>query len=125
MYSFLLLSSLAILGGCSKNVDRSGVPGEYKATHADGIETLELHGDGTYTNRFRTLNGAETASSGKWGFEPYFGESKVEVYNFSSHFPNPFQTGASNSLLGIEKDWGHIRLYYSYDRDEYYSKTGN
>ena len=102
--------------------DRSQVIGTYEARHQNGVETLELHSDGTYTHRFKRSNGTETVYSASWKLDPYGGEPKVFVDNFAQHFPGNSQTAPIGTLLGVEKKWGRIRLYLSYDRDEYYTE---
>ena|ERR1700734_3762943 len=120
---FLMLSSILALFGCSKKVERSEVPGNYQTDHQNGVETIELMADGTYTQHFKGRDGTDVRSSDTWEFEPYNGEPKIALHNFRSHFLQSSEKTADVTLLGIEKDWGRIRLYLSYDRDEYYSQT--
>jgi hypothetical protein len=119
----LVLICLVALLGCSKVTDRSQVIGTYEAHHQNGVETLQLRADGTYTHRFKGADGIETVYSSKWEFEPYYGEPKVSLNNFPYHFPpNSQKELAGITLLGIEKDWGRVRLYLNYDRGQYYSE---
>jgi hypothetical protein len=118
------LSSLVALFGCSKKVERSQVLGEYEVEHQNGVETIELRSNGTYTQIFKRKDGTEATVTDTWDFEPYNGEPKVALHNFSAHFSQSPEKGADVTLLGIEKDWGRIRLYLSYDRDDYYSRDG-
>jgi hypothetical protein len=119
---FLVLLSFA-LSGCSQKVERSEVLGDYQTEHQIGVETIELGADGTYTQHFKQKDGTDTIISDRWEFEPYNGEPKVALHDFRAHFPeDPEKTDVT--LLGIEKTWGRLRLYLSYDRDEYYSQAG-
>jgi hypothetical protein len=120
---FSVLSSLVALFGCSKKVERSQVLGVYKVDHQSGIETIELRSNGTYSQIFKRKDGTEATVTDTWDFEPYNGEPKVALHNFSAHFPQSPEKGADVSLLGVEKDWGRVRLYLSYDRDDYYSQA--
>ena len=118
----LPLMCLLFFFGCSKVTDSSQVIGTYEAHHQNGVETLQLRPDGTYINHFKAVNGTEATNSGKWQFEPYYGEPKVSLNDFSQHFPpNSHKDTIGITLLGIEKKWGRVRLYLSYDRDEYYT----
>jgi hypothetical protein len=125
--SFVLLSiSFVVLSGCSNVTNRSEVIGTYISRHQGNVETLELHPDGTYTVRFKGAGGPDSIYSDKWNFEPYYGEPKVSLQNFSDHFPQSSPRQATGiTLLGIERAWGKIRLYRNYDRDEYFSKESN
>jgi len=117
-----VLSSLVTLFACSKKVERSQVLGDYEAKHQNGVETIELRSNGTYTQLFKRKDGTEAKVTDTWDFEPYNGEPKVALHNFSAHFPQSPEKGADVTLLGIEKDWGRVRLYLSYDRNDYYSQ---
>jgi hypothetical protein len=120
--AFLLpLTCLAMLLGCSKVNNSSEIVGKYEAHHQNGVETLELRSDGTYTHQFKSSNGNETVYSASWKLDPCGGESKVFLDHFAQHFPGSSQTGPIGTLLGVEKRWGRIRLYLSYDRDQYYT----
>ena len=102
---------------------RSEVTGTYVARPQGGVETLELRPDGTYTVHFKVAGAPESRYSDKWDFEPYGGESKVSLQNFPDHFSRDSREPTTGiTLLGIERDWGRIRLYKNYDRAEYYSK---
>lgn len=121
-----LMTCLALLLGCSKVTDSSQVTGTYEARHQNGVETLELRPDETYTHSFKAVDGTETAYSGKWQFEPYYGEPTVSLNEFSDYFPpGPPKKAIGITLLGVEKDWGQVRLYLSYDRDEYYTRVSH
>ena len=122
---FLLLNCLALLLGCSNVTGSSQVIDTYEAHHQNGVETLELHSDGTYAHHFKPSNGTETTYSASWKFEPYGGEAKVFLDNFARHFPGNSQLGPIGTLLGVEKKWGRVRLYLSYDRDQYYTKRAS
>src|SRR5277367_773815 len=120
-YSHLLLLLFAVMGaGCSKITDSSQILGVYQARQSDGVETIELRVDGTYIHRFNRSTGTATDEySATWKLEPYGGEPKVFLDNFKPSFPNAPNPGPIGTLLGIEKKWGQIRLYLSYDRDQY------
>lgn len=114
--------------GCSRKVtDRSQVIGRYEAHPTNGIEVLHLKPDGTYIESFKALTGIETTFSGRWEFEPYYGQPKVSLQDFPNRFSeNSHKDLKSITLLGIEYGWdGKLRLYFSYDRDEYLSKKTN
>jgi hypothetical protein len=96
--------------------------GSYEAHHNLGVEKLELRSGGTYTHRFKPSDGGEKVYSSTWKFEPYDGEPKAELDNFVQYFPGSHQDGPIGTFLGIEKKWGRIRLYLSYDRDQFYTK---
>lgn len=120
-YLRVLFLFLAI-AGCSKITDKSQVVGVYEARHSIGIERLELRLDGTYFYEFRPSSGMAIKYSGVWRLDPYGGEPKVFLDNFSSHFPDAPDSGPIGTLLGVERRWGQMRLYLSYDRDEYYTR---
>lgn len=120
LFSMLLLFALS---GCSKKVERSQVLGEYQTEHQNGVETIVLRGDGTYTQHFKQKDGTDTIISDHWEFEPYSGEPRIALHNFKAHFPRSSEKEADVTLLGIEKKSGRLRLYLSYDRDEYFSQT--
>jgi hypothetical protein len=120
---FSVLSSALILFGCSKKVERSQLLGNYQATHQSGVEMIELKSDGRYTHQFKRKDSTETTASDIWEFEPYDGEPKVALHNFKAYFPQSPENGTDITLLGVEKHWGKIRLYVSYDRYEYYSQN--
>jgi len=83
---------------------------------------LELKPGGDYTLSFKDTKGVESITAGRWKFEPFEGEPKVAVENFSSHLPNFASQREGVVLLGVQRNWGTIRLYASYSPDEYYSK---
>ena len=118
----LAVVSSALLFGCSKPVGPSDIPGVYEATLPTGFETLELKPDGEYVQHFKGKQGVESTVGGKWEFEPYGGEPKVAMHNFSSHFPDSSPDKVYILLLGADRSWGRIRLYYSYNLDQYYSR---
>lgn len=110
---------IVALGACSNEVKPSQISGRYEAHHDNGFETLDLHPDGTYTHEFMARDGTKSTSSDRWKFEPFEGEPKVALYDFTPRFPHS-QSG--DVLLGVEKARGRIRLYRSYDLDQYYAK---
>jgi hypothetical protein len=117
-----LLICFSILSGCSKVTSSSELVGKYEAHHENGVETLELHANGTYTHNFKPLSGKEALYSSTWRLDPYGGEPKVFLDNFVQDFPGSLQTDPVGTLVGVEKRWGRIRLYVSYDRGFYYTK---
>lgn len=123
-YSRLFLLLFAVLvAGCSKITDSSQIVGVYQARHPEAVETIELRADGTYIYHFNRSTGtAAEEYSATWKLEPYGGEPKVFLDNFKPRFPNAPNPGPIGTLLGIEKRWGQIRLYLSYDRDQYYTR---
>jgi hypothetical protein len=120
--SLSVVLAITMICGCSKTVERSDVVGAYVASHAGGSERIELKADGTYIYKFKPFEGHERSNTDKWEFTVLDKEQKVVLYNFYSHFP-PASPGGQVQLLGAEKHWGQFRLYVSYDRDQYYSKT--
>jgi hypothetical protein len=114
-----------LASGCSKPLTTSEIPGVYKASFPTGLETLELKASGEYIQYFKATQGAESKATGKWEFEPFEGEPKVAIHDFSSHFPDSSPDKVSIVLLGVDRSWGKVRLYVSYDRDQYYSKKPN
>lgn len=120
---FPILICFSLLIGCSKVSNSSELVGKYEAHHENGVETLELHADGTYTHNFKPWSGKEAQYSSTWKLDPYGGEPKVFLDNFVQDFPGSSQTGPIGTLVGVEKSWGRIRLYVSYDRGLYYTKT--
>jgi hypothetical protein len=126
-YSQLLFLLFTVMvAGCSKISDGSQLVGVYQARHPDGVETIELRADGTYTYRFNGSTKTATEEySATWKLEPYGGESKVSLDNFKPRFPNAPNPGPIATLLGVEKKWGQMRLYLSYDRDQYYTRKPN
>jgi len=125
--SVFLLVFYSMLVGCSARPNREDVVGVYEALDHGNRETLRFNADGTYIQRFESSGAKELISSNKWEFEPYGGEPKVAVFDFSSHFPGRTHkiADSSISLLGVEKSWRGIRLYLSYDSDLYYKKVGD
>jgi hypothetical protein len=119
---FSVLLSIVVPFGCSKEVERPQVLGTYRAEHQNGVETIELRADGTYTQHFKQKDGPDTTISDHWEFEPYNGEPKVALHNFRTRFSQSPEKDSDITLLGIEKDWGQLHLYLSYDRGEYYSR---
>jgi hypothetical protein len=119
----LLLGIVGFLSGCSQVATGSKLVGSYSAHHNNGFETLELRSDGTYSHRFKSLDGTEKVYSSTWSFQPYGGETKVELDNFVQYFPRSHQGGPIGTLLGVEKRWGRIRLYLSYDRGQFYAQS--
>ncbi len=93
----------------------------YEAHHRNGTEILELRSDGTYTQYFTASDGMKSTFSNKWRFEPFNGEPKVALQDFTSHFPESQK--ADVVLLGADRDGGRMRLYRSYDLDQYYIKA--
>jgi len=71
-------------------------------------------------HEFTATNGTKSTSSVRWKWEPFEGEPKVALYDFTPRFPRSQSGGVV--LLGVEKAWGRIRLYRSYDLDQYYAK---
>jgi len=108
------------LGACCNEVNPSQISGRYATRHQNGFETLDLHPDGTYMHEFTATNGTKSTSSVRWKWEPFEGEPKVALYDFTPRFPRSQSGGVV--LLGVEKAWGRIRLYRSYDLDQYYAK---
>jgi hypothetical protein len=107
--------------GCSKEIDPSRLAGTYEAHHRNGSEIIELRSDGSYTQHFTAPDGMKSTYSNNWRFESFHGEPKIALQGFTSHFPE--SKNADIVLLGVEKDWGRIRLYRSYDLDQYYVKS--
>jgi len=116
------LTCAVVLLGCSEVIDRSQMIGSYEARHQNGVEILTLRPDDTYILKFSAVDSSESTSSGKWEFEPFEGEPKVALHNFSSHLFKQPQVKADLSLLDIENRWGRIRLFVSHDLDQYYLK---
>ena len=116
----VLMVGLFGLCACSKKIDLSRLAGRFEASHENGFETIELRQDGSYTHYFRASAGANTIYSNSWKAEPFEGEPKVALRGFTPHFPDA--QGGDNALLDVEKDWGYIRLYRSFDLDQYYQK---
>ena len=106
---------------CSKRINPSEVAGTYEAHHQNGIETLRLRPDGSYVHEFKGMDGTTLNHSSRWKFEPFNGEPKVALYDFTPHFPVSQKRG-DILLIDVEKDWGRIRLYLSYDLGQYYVK---
>jgi hypothetical protein len=121
----LALVCLAFLSGCSRSVAPSDIPGVYEATLPSGSEILKLKPSGVYTQQMKGEHGIELAATGQWEFEPYQGEPKIAIHNFSAHFPGSSPQKVDIFLLGAEKSWGRVRLYVNYDLGQYYSKTSN
>ena len=117
----LMLVCLAGFWACSNKIDPSQIAGRYEARHQNGRETLDLRSDGTYAHEFIAANGTKSMSSNKWRFEPFEGEPKVALYDFTPEFPES-QRG-NIVLLDVEKTLGRLRLYRSYDLDQYYLRN--
>ena len=102
--------------------DREEVVGIYDAHHAEGAEVLELDADGTYIDHFIGTDGSKADCSGRWRFDADGGEPKVDLEQFVQHFPESYRKGPIGTLLGAEKKSGQVRLYLSYDRNQFYSR---
>jgi hypothetical protein len=120
----VLIVMLVLILACSKRINPSEVAGTYEAHHQNGVETLQLRPDGSYLHEFKSANGTTSDHSGRWKFEPFDGEPKVALYDFSSHFPVSQKRG-DILLLDVERDWGRVRLYLSYDLGQYYVNVGS
>jgi hypothetical protein len=68
-------------------------------------------------------NGSEVETSANWKLDPYRGEPKVFLEHFTQHFPGSSQPSPIDTLLGVERKRRRIRLYLSYDRDLFYTKS--
>jgi len=115
-----VLFCLMGLCACSKKIDPSKLVGRYEAHSSNGLETIELWPNGTYTQHFTGADGVKSTYSNTWNFEPFEGEPKVALRDFTSHFPESQK--ADVALLSVQRDWGRIRLYRSYALDQYYVK---
>jgi len=118
---FVVMFSAFVLG-CTKVTNSSELVGKYEAHHRNGVETLELRADGTYVSEFKSSDGKEMRYSSSLKLGPDGWEPKVFFDNFVQHFPGT-QESPIGTLVGIENRGGKIRLYVSYDRDLYYTKT--
>lgn len=120
--AILIMMPMCLAGfwACSTKIDPSQIAGRYEARHRNGSERLDLRSDGTYSHEFIAANGTKSTSSNKWRFEAFEREPKVALFDFTPGFPGS-QSG-DPILLGVEKAWGRIRLYRSYDLDQYYVK---
>jgi|HubBroStandDraft_5_1064220.scaffolds.fasta_scaffold240688_2 hypothetical protein len=116
-----MIFCLAELCACSKEVDPSRLAGTYEAHHRNGTEIIELSADGTYTHKFVASDGVNSTYSNNWKFERFDGEPKIALEGFTSHFPESEKSDVV--LLGVERNWGRIRLYRSYALDQYYAKS--
>jgi len=116
-----VLLCLIELCACSKEVDGSKVSGTYEARHRNGVEIIELRPDGTYTQYFTAPDGMKSTFSNNWRFERFDGEPKLALQGFTSHFPEAQK--ADVILLDVDRDGGRMRLYRSYDLDQYYLKA--
>src|SRR3981081_2363278 len=90
---FLVLS-VASLVGCSRDLPHSRFVAVYEIEHENGVETLQLLGDGTHTHRFKRTDGSESVSSGKWDIAKVGGKQSILVHNFTPHFSNRSQVAA-------------------------------
>ena len=115
---------LTVMSACAKHVDQSEIAGTYEAHHQNGSEILQLRSNGLYVHEFKAANGVVSTNSNRWRFEPFNDESKVALYNFTSHFPVSSKRG-DIVLLDAAKDWRRVRLYISYDLDQYYKKVSD
>ncbi len=113
--------------GCSNITNASQVHGTYEANHQNGAEMLQLKSDGTYIDTFKASDKADTTTcTGVWEFEPYGGEPQVVLHNFCPHFSRDSEAPiGGTTLLGIERNWGSMRLYLNYDRNQYYSRKSS
>ena len=118
-------ATLCLIGlcACSTEIDPSKLTGSYEAHTSAGVETVQLNSNGTYTQYFTTATGTKSTYSGTWKFEPFGGEPKIALRDFASHFTH--SPRADVVLLSVQKDWGRVRLYRSYDLDQYYVKASS
>lgn len=116
---FFVVLTVAFSVGCSRNLPRSRFVAVYEIEHEDGVETLQLLGDGTYTHRLKRTNGSESVSSGKWDIAKVGGKQNILVHNFIPHFPNRPQVAADWPLEPYE-DYGLMRLYVSREPRQFY-----
>ena len=119
----VVIAMLVFTSACSETINPSEIAGTYEAHHQNGIETLQLRPDGSYVHEFKSANGTTSNPSGRWKFEPFDGEPKVALYDFTPHFPVSQKRG-DILLLDVERDRGRVRLYLSYDLGQYYLKVG-
>jgi hypothetical protein len=120
MVCYAMLLYLIGVCACSREIDPSKLPGMYEAHPDNGLEIIELRPNGTYTQYFTAANAVKATTSNSWKFEPFNGEPKIALQGFTSHFPG--SPKADVVLLGVQRNWGRIRLYRSYDLDQYYVK---
>ena len=115
---FLLLF---VSEGCS--VERSELPGRYRANYAFGSDEIELRSDGTFTQTAdATIGGVKKTAtlSGAWAIEApegSFGERlrlkpMLWVDNgVGQPHPNFGAVGAGGGIMSFGREWGFGRLY--------------
>ena len=96
--TWLSVALLSCVLGCNRPVSREEIVGDYVVEYPFGRETLSLHADGTYEQKFHGLAGVtDAAGAGRWSF-------------YSS--PPPPSIALENPIL-ISDEHGQLRTNYS------------
>lgn len=108
--------------GCGPLPDRQAVIGKYAANHGQGLDTIELKGDGTYLYYFRGNDGKEFRNAGDWTFHLQDGKPRITFNRFWFGLTE-YGHGPGYWDVEVERTWrGQPCLCLDPDLSYYYIK---
>jgi len=119
---WLLVVSILLFCGCSKQIDQSMALGKYSANHKYGIDTLVINSDGTYNYYFRSVDGAELTNTNRWHFENQNNEPRITFDKFIFGIPGYGSKAPGFWDVRVEKTGNTLRLCIDKDLNYYYEK---
>jgi hypothetical protein len=109
---WICIAILAI--GCSPEVDRDRIIGEYEANHYRASDILEIRADGTYVHRYKEEGSEGIVNTNKWTLEQWQGKPLLIFEGWHpSRTKYPEQIEIGGKKIGSESGRWPVRVEMS------------
>jgi hypothetical protein len=129
LVKWLAVGLLSLVAGCSRPVSREELVGDYAVEYPFGKETLVLHADGTYVQKFRrSAGGTDAEAAGRWSFYNSSAAPSIALENplLISNERGELRTNYVTSVAGLVvrevRKGQHILISANDDYGWYYRK---